>query len=325
MTAPDPAVWPAVSVVMPVRDEARAALAAVASVFAQDYPAAVEVVVADGSAAPDALAEVRAAYPAVRVVANPAGSTPAGLNRAIAGAAHGVLARLDARALLPPHYLRRAVVVLERTGAASVGGRQAPCGAAPFERAVAAAMTSALGSGGARYRADGPAGAVDTVYLGVFRRAAFEAAGGYDERFERNQDYELNWRLRRAGGVVWFDPALRVAYRPRGTLASLVRQYVDYGRYKRRMLRRHPRAWRARQLAPPLLVLALAASAGLAAAGLTAAAAALPAAWLGALGVAALVAAHGRPGGHAARIALALAAMHLAWGAGFLAGPVRQT
>ena len=66
---------------------------------------------------------------------------------------------------------------MERTGAVNVGGRQVPVPATPFEEAVAAATTSWLGTGGASYRVGGNEGPVDTVYLGVFDRAAIEASG----------------------------------------------------------------------------------------------------------------------------------------------------
>ena len=134
---------------------------------------------------------------------------------ALAAARHPVVVRCDARCTLPPDYLRRAVAALCCTGEANVGGRLEVVGATPFERGVAFAMPSRLGSDGLRYQTGAPAVAVDTVPLGAFRRAALAAAGGFDETLARNEDYELNWRLRAAGGQVWFDPALSVAYRPR--------------------------------------------------------------------------------------------------------------
>ena len=88
-------------------------------------------------------------------------------------------------------------------------------------------------SRGARFHTGGDAGPADTVYLGVFRRAWLTRMGGYDPRFTRAQDWELNHRIREAGGLVWFSPLLRVAYRPRPTLAALARQYRDYGRWRR--------------------------------------------------------------------------------------------
>ena len=327
MTAADGSGAP-VSVVMPVDDEEPCAVgAALATVRAQDYAGAVEIVVALGPASPG-VREV-AARAGARVVANPAGSAAAGLNAAVAAASHAIVARCDARCGLPPGYLRRAVATLARTGAANVGGMQCGRGRTPFERAVARAMGTWLGSGGARYRLGGPEGPVDTVFLGVFRREALDAMGGFDESLARNQDYELNWRLRAAGGTVWFDPALAVAYRPRGSAAALARQYFDYGRWKRAVLRRHPGSVRLRQLAPPALLLALsgasmavAAAVPLGAWTLAGAAATVPAVYAGVVGAGAVGAARrGCAGVH--RLVGAFATMHLAWGAGFLCGPPR--
>lgn len=167
--------------------------------------------------------------------------------------------------------------------------------------------------------------------LGVFRRAALQTVGGFDGALARNEDYELNWRLRRAGGVVWFDPALSVRYRPRGGVQALARQYFDYGRWKRAMLMRHPRSLKARQTAAPALVLGLAASAAAALAAvpvlavdrplagiLLGAAALTPGAWLAALAAGSVATALGRRRAGALAVALPLAVMHLAWGVGFL-------
>ena len=265
--------WPLVSVVIPARNAEATIGDTLDAALAQEYPGEIEIIVGDGSSGPDSLAEsataelIRERYPAVRVAANPARITSAGLNRAIEVSGGGVLVRCDAHAVLPPDYVARAVAVLGRTGAAVVGGRQVPAGPGRFRRAVALAMTSPLGAGDSRYKTGGPEGPVDTVYLGVFRREALAAVGGFDETIVHNQDYELNWRLRQSGATVWFDPALAVSYRPRGSIAALARQYFNYGRWKSVVLRRHPRSLRWRQLAAPLLVLGLAVSAGLGAAG----------------------------------------------------------
>ena len=258
---------PPVSVVVPARDAEATLAAALDSVLAQDYAGGFEVIVADGSEGAATGELLRRRFPGVRVVANPGRGIGCGLNRALAAARHRVIVRCDARAVLPAGYLTRAVATLERTGAANVGGRVNPVGSTFFERAAALATATPLGAGDARYRVGGPEGPVDTVFPGVFRRDAVEAAGGYDEGLLRNEDYELNWRLRARGGTVWFDPALAVEYRPRGSFRALARQYYGYGRWKRAMLARHPRSLKLRQALPPLLLAALVASAALAAAG----------------------------------------------------------
>ncbi len=308
---------PSVDVIVPAKDVGDTIRPALEAVRAQTYPLLGSVVVAasDGGTA-DAARNCGAV-----VVDNPSGRTPTGLNLALTHTTADVIARVDAHSVIPPGYLARAVQVLMDTGADVVGGMQVPVGRTAWEKAIAAAMSSRLGAGDARYRIGGKPGPADTVYLGVFRKTTLERLGGYDERFDRNQDYELNQRIRDSGGTVWFDPGLEVAYRPRGSLAGLARQYFDYGRWKREFARRHPGSLRPRQLAPPLLVLglALAIIAGLW----------WPWAWL-VVGAYLLVLALfglsrlGSIGPGAFLIPLALAAMHWSWGLGFLLGRPRR-
>ncbi len=313
-----PARLPSVSIVIPARDSEATIAEALESALAQDYAGPVEIIVADGSDRPSLSETIRRRWPSVRVVPNPDRTLGPGCNAALRESVGDVVVRCDAHTVLPPGYIRRAVETLERTGAANVGGRQVPVGTTHFERAVALAMGSWLGSGGARHRVGGAAGPVDTVFLGVFRRKALEAVGGYDPVLDRNQDYELNWRLRQRGEIVWFDPELSVRYRPRGTLRKLAMQHFDYGRWKRVVLRRHPGSWRARHLAAPLLTLGLAASAAFVLAGAYGTGAALPLAYFATLIFGSSVIGVRRRELAALLLPLVLATSHLSWGAGFL-------
>jgi GT2 family glycosyltransferase len=150
----------------------------------------------------------------------------------------------------------------------------------------------------------------------VFDREKLEAVGGYNAEFARNQDYELNHRIIESGGVVWFNPALKVEYRPRGSLKDLWNQYFQYGRAKRLFARRHPGGLRWRQLAPPLLVIGLLLS--LIASFFWLWALAVPAAYLIAVTLGSLMMPR-RLRANAGTV-LALATMHIAWGLGFLSG-----
>lgn len=296
------------SVIVPARGSADVLPHALESIENQTYPNIVEVVVA---AADDVSA--RAAETAgATVVRNEAGTAPAGLNSAIEATSGEIIVRCDAQSVLPPNYVARAVETLERTGAANVGGMQVPVGETPWERAIAAAMSSPFGAGDARYRVGGDEGPVETVYLGVFRRDALERVGGYDKRFVRNQDYELNHRLIAAGEMVWFDPELQVQYRPRSSLDQLARQYLDYGRAKRQFARIHRRL-RWRQLAAPALVVVLLTS--LVVSIWVPVALTMTAAYALGLLVVGLAS-----GVNALGVAAALGTMHLSWGWGFLTG-----
>jgi cellulose synthase/poly-beta-1,6-N-acetylglucosamine synthase-like glycosyltransferase len=310
---------------MPVLDAAATLAEAVAAALDQDYPGEVEVVIAHGPSRDGTAAVLarRAADPRVRVVPNPSGGTAAGLNAAVAASRGEVVARCDAQSRFPRHYLRRAVEILTETGADNVGGTQAAVGTTYLSRTVAIAQTTFLGVGDARYRTGGKPGAVDTVYLGVFRRAALERVGGFDEGQVRNQDYELNWRLRESGGTVYYHPDLAVAYTPRSGLRSLWRQYFQYGIWKRVMLHKHPRSLRWRQLAPPGLVAGLAGSAVMPATPWPWVAAIVPGAYLIALLGATLLEAGRRHDAAALALPAVLPAMHLSWGLGLLVGRAR--
>ncbi len=309
---------PSVSVIIPARNAVATIAAALDSVLCQGYAGSLEVIVADGSDTPALSEMVGRLYPSVRLVPNPDRNLGHGVNAALRVATGEIVVRCDAHTVLPPGYVLRAVETLERTQAANVGGRQQPVGSTLFERVVAIAMTTPLGVGDARYRLGGPEGPVDTAYLGTFRRETLEAMGGPDPELVRNQDYELNWRLREQGRTVWFDPELMVIYRPRSTLRLLARQYFDYGRWKRTVLRRHPSSWRARHFAAPLLVVGLVTSVLLGSVGAPwALTTTLPLTYTSALTVGSLAVGIHRRAPAALLLPLALAVMHLSWGIGF--------
>lgn len=196
--------------------------------------------------------ELRSQDSRVVIVPNPSGRTAAGLNLAIKASKYPIVVRVDGHAEIPQNYVSLAVEILNQTHAVNVGGVMGAVGVTRFERAVARAMRSPFGVGASRFHTGGEAAAVDTVYLGVFLRSALINVGGFDERFTRAQDWELNYRLRQAGGIVYFDPRLHVTYRPRPNLKALAKQYFEYGRWRHVVIRRHQGTINLRYLAPPL-------------------------------------------------------------------------
>lgn len=311
--------WPTVSVVVPVRNEGPYLERAVSSILSQEYPNPFDVCLAVAPSDDDTdvvAARLADADDRVQVVANPAGITPVGLNAAIRATDSSIVVRVDGHAELSDGYIRQAVLTMCRTGAVNVGGRQVPKPETPFEEAVAAATTSRLGTGGAAYRVGGTAGPVDTVYLGVFDRAAGDEVGWFDETLIRNQDYEFNIRLRAAGGTIWFDPDLWVGYRPRGTWEGLAKQYYDYGWWKAEVLRRHPGSLRLRQVIPPVAMVGLGASSAVALRRRVAA--------LVPLAYATIVLFVHRRARSPGRAAVATVTVHAAWTAGLAAGLVAR-
>jgi glycosyltransferase involved in cell wall biosynthesis len=310
---------------MPILDEERHLAHAVGSVLAQEYSGEMEVVLAIGPSK-DGTLEVARSLAAkdsrITLVDNPSGRTPDGLNAALGAARHEIVVRMDGHGELSSGYVARAVEVLLETGAANVGGIMLAEGVSDFEKAVAVAMRSPLGVGGARFHVGGTPGPALSVYLGAFQRDWLLRVGGYDGSYARAQDWEMNYRIRRAGGTVWFTPDLTVTYRPRSSLRALGRQYFRTGQWRRRLVRQHPASVNHRYLAPPITVVAVLAGAagGLAWRPLWT----VPLAYAAAVSVGGVVigAREGIP--VAARVPAVLATMHLAWGAGFLRGPGRK-
>lgn len=325
---------PGVSYVMPVYNEAAYIDDAIASVLAQVYDGDQELVLAlgpstDGTS--ERVARLAAVDDRIRIVHNPEMAIPIGLNRAIRAARHDVIVRVDAHTELDPDYTSTAVATLTRTGAASLGGLMVASGRSRFQSAVARAYNSRLGLGGGAYHGSAVEGPAESAYLGIMHRPALVEVGLYDEGLRRGEDWELNFRLRSAGHVVWLDPALRVTYWPRDTWSKLVRQFVATGIWRGELVRRHGGRHPLRYFAPPALVVASAASLVvlmLQLAGVLVGPAAIvlglvhlaPVAYLLLLLGLLVVPSSGRTLADRATFALVIATMHVSWGVGFLRG-----
>lgn len=243
-----------ISTITPMRDEIASIDHFVADLAAQDFAGELQVLVADGGSVDGSVerleAAAREASLPLEVIENPAGWVSPGLNACIGRASGDLIVRLDCHSRYPPHYLRRCAELAAETGAWNVGGRVEPKGETPMERAVACAMDSPFGGiGWTRLGGTEPV-EIDTVTFGAFRPAAFSAAGLFDEEMVRNQDDELNHRIREAGGRIVLDPTLVVRYRPRGSLARVWRQYYEYGFWKVRVMLKHRAILSLRSMAP---------------------------------------------------------------------------
>lgn len=321
--------WPAVSVVMPVLDEEQHLAEAVGRVLEQDYPGSLELVLALGPSrdrTDDIARDLAARDDRVRLIDNPAGHTPAALNRAIEASRHDVIVRVDAHGALSDGYIRKAVDALLETGAANVGGVMDAVGRTPFEQAVARGYTSPVGLGGGRFHVGGEPGPSDSVYLGVFRRDVLTRMGGYDEHFRRAQDWELNHRIRAAGELVWFVPDLAVTYRPRSTLGALARQFYRTGQWRREVVRVYPETASVRYLAAPVTTVGVAVGALAGLIGVVGGPSWLALGWVAPLGyllgvvTAGAVISRRMSWRGRAWMPVVLATMHLSWGVGFLRG-----
>ena len=312
---------PSISVILPVLNEQSHLESSVRSILSQDYQGPIEVILAIGPSKDRTLEiakRIASADSRVVIVENPTGKTAMGLNLALRQSLNPVVVRVDAHAEIPKNYLSLIVEVLNKTGAVNVGGVMAAVGKTIFEKSVAGAMRSAFGVGASRFHTGGEAGPVDTVYLGAFRREALIAIGGFDERFTRAQDWELNFRLRENGGIIYFDPRLHVTYRPRSTVRALAKQYFEYGRWRRVVSRRHKGTINYRYLAPPVALVGFLASVvlGLIVSPILFIPAAIYTLFI--VGASVKISSSIR---EYFLLLLVLPTMHFAWGAGFISSP----
>jgi glycosyltransferase involved in cell wall biosynthesis len=331
---------PNVSVIVPCRNEGKWIAPCLDSILGNDYPRQrLEVLVIDGMSTDETRAVVQryaALHTCIRLLDNAKQITPAALNIGIA-AAHGtVVLRMDAHVEYPADYVLSLVRLLGEKQADNAGGvcLTLPGGESVMARAIAVGMSHPLGVGNSRFRIGSREERwVDTVPFGCYRREVFERIGLFDEDLVRNQDDELNLRLIKHGGRVLLAPQVVCRYYARDSLAKLWRMYYQYGYFKPLVVRKVGGVMTLRQLAPPLLVLCLAATALAALLGL----ALLPIGWklvaptafalvaggyLAAIGACAAAAARRHGWAVAAALVAVFPALHLSYGTGYLRGVV---
>jgi glycosyltransferase involved in cell wall biosynthesis len=320
---------PSVSIIIPCYNEQGTIRKLLEAIYAQTFPRPdLEVVIAEGMSTDGTRAQIAAfsdSYPDLHIAVadNPIRSIPAALNCALKEAQGEIIIRLDAHSMPYPDYVERCVADLEMGLGENVGGiwEIRPGAQTWLAQSIAVAASHPLGVGDALYRHTATAAQVDTVPFGAFKRELLALVGFFDESLLTNEDYEFNTRIRKSGGKVWLDPSIRSVYIARPTLANLAKQYARYGFWKWRMLRRYPETLRWRQGLPPLFVLSLVVVAALAifVPAFRVILVAEIAIYLFALVAAGVQGAVRQKIGHLViGLPLAIATMHIAWGAGFL-------
>lgn len=309
------------SVVIPTLDEIAHIGRLLDHLLAEPANIVGEILVADGGSQDGTREVVTAASlrdPRVRLIDNPDRIQAAGINLAVARAnpRFGVIVRVDAHAAYPRGYIARVVRSMMETGADSVVVRMDTVGDSCLQRAIALASNSRIGTGGSAHRSGRSSGFIDHGHHAGMTRTIFDKAGGYDPAFEANEDAELDYRIRRNGGQIWFAANISIRYTPRSTLKALARQYFRYGSGRARTFLKHGERLRIRQLMPPIVLVGIVG--GLLLAPWNDALLVLPAGYAITVTMAAAAMAVQHRSSCALLVAPALAIMHLAWGAGFL-------
>ncbi|VTS08822.1 glycosyltransferase family 2 protein [Tuwongella immobilis] len=249
-----------ISVVVPVRNEAKAIETTIRQLYAQDYPPSqFEVIVADGRSTDDTVAIVRrlqAEFPSLRLEDNPRQLASAARNVGIRASQGDVVIIIDGHCNIPdPNYLRHIEQAFVTSGAESLG-RPQPLrvpNPTPFQLCLAIARESKLGHNphSAIYD-DQPQYVAPQNVAVAYRRNVFEKVGLFDESFDACEDVEFNTRVDQAGFRCYFEPKLRIDYHPRSTYRGLFVQMARYGTGRCRLARKHRGSLTLPALVPPL-------------------------------------------------------------------------
>lgn len=297
-----PVVSPVVSIVLATCNEARGIERCLASLLGQQTHSPtvgnfeIEVLAVDGASTDGTRAildRVAAAEPRVRVLGNPRRRAPFAFNLGLTHARGSYVCIFGAHTVYRQDYVAVCLSEMIAHNAAACGGRvlTAPANRSLSARLAAWAMSHPFGSSRKSFRTQSE-GPVDTVNYAVFRRDLALAGGGYDEDLLRNQDNDLNQKLRAGGQILWCTWKTQCTYFPKSTVSGLFRYGYGNGYWNALSLAKNPASMGARHFVPFAFVLALALSATAAAAGAIVASSGSASAWLAAIPLAALLALH---------------------------------
>lgn len=292
-----------------------------------DSAKSIPILIVDGMSTDGTQAIVegmKAEFPNLTLVDNPKRLQSAALNLA---AKHPVAAdkkfmvRCDAHSIYPADFIASVAESLIATKAASVVTVMDAVGSSCFERANAWIVDTPLGSGGSAHRGGTKSGYVDHGHHAGFELSWFNQVGGYDETFSHNEDAEYDRRLSDAGGKIYLDADIRIEYVPRGSLSSLARQYFNYGKGRARTVFKHKSPPKLRQLIPVAAFLGCVL--GLLIAPLVPLSITVPGTYMMLIVLVSAYFVVVKKSMCGIWAGLAMAAMHLSWGAGFLAQLLR--
>lgn len=215
-----------ISVVMPVYNEEKYIKNCIDSLLMQDYPLdCMEWIFVDGVSTDNTRKLIEGyikKYPnLIRLFSNPNKTVPYAMNIGIREAKGKYIIRLDAHADYSKNYISKCVYYLDTTDADNVGGVAETKSIGFVGNTIAKMLSSRFGVGNSEFRTNGDSGYVDTVPFGAFRREVFEKWGGYDERLTRNQDNEMNYRIRKNGGKIYLSSDIKLSYYCRDSIKGI--------------------------------------------------------------------------------------------------------
>lgn len=229
---------PNISIIIPIRNEEKYIKNCLDSIIDNDYPKdKMEVLLVDGMSE-DRTKEIikvyQKKYHFIKLFSNPNKIVPYAMNIGIKNAKGEYIIRLDAHSQYPKNYFSKLIYWSKKLDADNVGG---VCltdikNKNPISNAIKNVLSDKLGVGNSLFRT----GAdkileVDTVPFGCYKKDIFKKVGLYDERLTRNQDIELNKRIKQNGGKIYLIPEIKCTYFARENFKDLARNNFSNGKW----------------------------------------------------------------------------------------------
>jgi len=256
------AASPLVSVILAVRNERNYIGDALVSVLQQDNLGFNhEILVVDGKSTDGTIEIVHrmaAADTRIRVFVNEHQKTPFAFNLGLRQSRGEYVCILGAHAVYDRNYLSSCLAELKRTGATVCGGlvETWPANSSLQARLVAWVLGDSFGSSTRSFRTR-KEGFVDGVNFPLMVKQAVIEVGGYDEQLFRNQDNELNERLRSRGHKFFITDSTKCRYFARSTVRSLLQYAFHSGVWNVISLRKNRRCMGLRHFVPFIFVSAM--------------------------------------------------------------------
>jgi glycosyltransferase involved in cell wall biosynthesis len=247
---------------MPVYNEENYIDNCIESLLLQDYPLdAMEWIFVDGCSTDNTyelIQKYTKKYPnLIKLLKNPNKTVPYAMNIGIGEAKGEYIIRLDAHADYAIDYISKCVYYLDTTDADNVGGIAETKSKGFVGNTIAAMLSSKFGVGNSQFRTNGKSGYVDTVPFGAFRKEVFEKWGGYDERLTRNQDNEMNYRIRKNGGKIYLSSDIHLSYYCRDSIKGISNMAMKNGMWNIITMKLCPGSMGVRHFIPLTFVLSI--------------------------------------------------------------------
>lgn len=224
-----------VTVIIPTLNEENFVSRCLESILCQSFDIKkLDIIVIDGGSLDktcDIVDLYHKKYCNITLLHNPKRIQAAAFNLGIEYSDSPIIIRLDAHALYDKDYIKLCVEHISTLKYGNVGGRwiMKPQNSSIMAQANAILNGMRFAIGGASYRVSDNTTEVETVPFGCYLRDVITKVGPINEMLFRGEDNEYNYRIRKAGYKILFDPKIKCDYFARPTYKTSVKQMYANG------------------------------------------------------------------------------------------------